>query len=376
MSKLDEYQMKVVNETGHCLVIAGPGSGKSTTICEKVKTLIANGTNESEILLISFTNKSVDDLKKKLGSDIFITTFHRLAIDILKYNKINYQICSDTLLDYIIEEYLMTIKDKAKLCRYLNITKLDKGKNEYISLKKLIKTFINLFKTNNHNINSLNNIVKDYQDKYLLKIILDIFYLYEEEKNSTGSLDFDDLIIIATKILNIKYNFIDVAITLLGFIYAGIFFSFITLINQKPGGEFLVWLPLIASWGCDILAYYSGKHLGKHKLCPRVSPKKTVEGSIGGILGSTIVCGIYGIIIYQFFPEFSMLNYFIIGALCGVFCQFGDLVASSVKRYVGVKDYSNLIPGHGGILDRFDSVLFASVVVFVYLTIATIIIHL
>ena len=92
MSKLDEYQMKVVNETGHCLVIAGPGSGKSTTICEKVKTLIANGTNESEILLISFTNKSVDDLKKKLGSDIFITTFHRLAIDILKYNKINYQI--------------------------------------------------------------------------------------------------------------------------------------------------------------------------------------------------------------------------------------------------------------------------------------------
>ena len=89
MSKLDEYQMKVVNETGHCLVIAGPGSGKSTTISEKVKTLIANGTNESEILLISFTNKSVDDLKKKLGSDIFITTFHRLAIDILKYNNEN-----------------------------------------------------------------------------------------------------------------------------------------------------------------------------------------------------------------------------------------------------------------------------------------------
>lgn len=207
MSKLDEYQMKVVNETGHCLVIAGPGSGKSTTICEKVKTLIANGTNESEILLISFTNKSVDDLKKKLGSNIFITTFHRLAIDILKYNKINYQICSDTLLDYIIEEYLITIKDKEKLCRYLNITKLDKGKNEYISFKKLIKTFINLFKTNNHDIDSLNNIVKDYQDKYLLKIILDIFYLYEEEKNSTSSLDFDDLIIIATKILNIKYNY-------------------------------------------------------------------------------------------------------------------------------------------------------------------------
>ena len=182
-------------------------------------------------------------------------------------------------------------------------------------------------------------------------------------------------VLLMIPILNIKYNFIDVAVTLLGFVYEGVFFSFITLINQKPGGEFLVWLPLVASWGCDILAYYSGKHLGKHKLCPRVSPKKTIEGSIGGILGSTIVCGIYGVIIYQFFPDFAIVNYFIIGALCGVFCQFGDLVASSVKRYVGVKDYSNLIPGHGGILDRFDSVLFASVVVFVYLTVATFIMY-
>ncbi len=207
MSKLDEYQMNVVNETGHCLVIAGPGSGKSTTISEKVKFLISKNVKEDEILLISFTNKSVEDLKKKLGNNIFITTFHKLAIDILKYNKITYQICSDTLLDYIIDEYLTVIKDKSKLCRYLNILKLDKDKIEYISFKKLIKTFINLFKTNNHDINSLKNIVKNYQDKYLLKIILDIFYLYEEEKNSTGSLDFDDLIIIATKILRTKYNY-------------------------------------------------------------------------------------------------------------------------------------------------------------------------
>lgn len=183
-------------------------------------------------------------------------------------------------------------------------------------------------------------------------------------------------VLLMVPILNIKYNFIDVAITLLGFIYGGVFFSFITLINEQPGGMFLVWLPLIASWGCDILAYYSGKHLGKHKLCPRVSPKKTVEGSIGGVLGSTIVCGIFGIMIYGFFPELPIINYFIIGALCGVFCQFGDLVASSVKRYVGVKDYSNLIPGHGGILDRFDSVLFAGVVVYIYITIAIIVMYL
>ena len=204
---LDEYQLKVVNETNHALVIAGPGSGKSTTIAQKVRTLVANGTLESEILLISFTNKSVEDLKKKLGSNIFITTFHKLAIDVLKYNKITYKLASEDLLDFVINEYLETISNKDKLCRYLNITKLDKNKNEYISFKKLIKTFINLFKTNNHSIESLKKVVTDYKDKYLVKIILDIFFIYEEEKNSSGLLDFDDLIIIATKILNAKYNY-------------------------------------------------------------------------------------------------------------------------------------------------------------------------
>ena len=135
---LDEYQLKVVNEKNHALVIAGPGSGKSTTIAQKVLKLLENNISESEILLISFTNKSVEDLKKKLGSNLFITTFHHLAIDILKYNNIEYQICDEKLLDYIIDEYLETIKDKDKLCRYLNIIKLDKNKSEYISFKKLI----------------------------------------------------------------------------------------------------------------------------------------------------------------------------------------------------------------------------------------------
>lgn len=206
-TNLDEYQLKVVNEKKHTLVIAGPGSGKSTTISQKVLNLLDNDVSESEILLISFTNKSVDDLKKKLGNNLFITTFHRLAIDILKYNNIEYQICDDNLLDYIIDEYLETIKDKEKLCRYLNIISLNKNKNEYISLKKLIKTFINLYKTNNHNINDLKNIITEYHDKYLIKIILDIFYIYEEEKNSTNSLDFDDLIIYATTLLKKNYKY-------------------------------------------------------------------------------------------------------------------------------------------------------------------------
>lgn len=175
-------------------------------------------------------------------------------------------------------------------------------------------------------------------------------------------------ILLMIPIINLKYTFIDVSLTLLGFLYVGILFSFIHLINIKIGGQYLVWLIFIGSWVTDTCAYYAGRFLGKHKLCPKVSPKKTIEGSIGGIVGVTIVSGIFGIIVSKYMYIMPIFNYFIIGALCGIFSQFGDLVASSIKRYVGIKDYSNLIPGHGGILDRFDSILFSGLVIFYYLT--------
>ncbi|MGG7143800.1 phosphatidate cytidylyltransferase [Clostridium nigeriense] len=176
------------------------------------------------------------------------------------------------------------------------------------------------------------------------------------------------IVLLVIPVINLKYTFIDSAITLLGFLYVGILFSFIPLVNNKASGEFLVWLIFIGSWVCDTAAYYSGKYLGKKKLCPEVSPKKTIAGSIGGLLGSTIGCGIFGIIVAPYVLEVQIIHFFLIGALCGIMGQFGDLVASSIKRYVGIKDYSNLIPGHGGILDRFDSILFNSAVVFYYLT--------
>lgn len=200
-------------------------------------------------------------------------------------------------------------------------------------------------------------------------ILLIIFYI---TNNNFETLMF--LVIISTfvllcmPIIDQKYTFIDVAITLLGFIYVVVLFSFIPLVNNKVGGTYLVWLIFIGSWLADTSAYYAGKYLGKRKLCPKVSPKKTIEGSIGGFFGSTIGCGVFGIIISSFVPQVGIIHYFLIGALCGVMGQFGDLVASSVKRYVGIKDYSNLIPGHGGILDRFDSILFNATVVFYYLT--------
>lgn len=179
---------------------------------------------------------------------------------------------------------------------------------------------------------------------------------------------FSVLIILCIPVLNIKYNFIDVSITLFGFLYIGMFFSFIVLTNIKPYGNYLVWLIFISSWLCDTAAYYAGRAFGKTKLCPEVSPKKTIEGSIGGLLGSAVACTIFGLIISMKSVNIPIYHYLILGVLCGIFSQFGDLAASSIKRYVKVKDYSNLIPGHGGILDRFDSILFSSAVVYFYLT--------
>ncbi|MGL5416667.1 MAG: phosphatidate cytidylyltransferase [Clostridium sp.] len=203
---------------------------------------------------------------------------------------------------------------------------------------------------------------------YLLVVI---YYLTNNDLSVTMyALIFITFILLMLPVINLKYTFIDVGITILGFLYVGILFSFIYLVSTKNGGEFLVWLIFIGSWVTDTAAYYSGKLFGKHKLCPKVSPKKTIEGSIGGAIGATIGCGLFGVILFFGFNIYIMplYNFFIIGALCGVFSQFGDLVASSVKRYVGIKDYSKLIPGHGGILDRFDSILFSGLIVFYYLT--------
>lgn len=199
--------------------------------------------------------------------------------------------------------------------------------------------------------------------------LLIIYYLIDHNFNNLIH-----IVILATflllmiPVINLKYTFIDAAITLLGFLYVGIFTSFIYLVDIKEGGAFLVWLIFIGSWMCDTTAYYAGRLFGKTKLCPKVSPKKTIEGSLGGLVGATIFCGLLGVLARNYGVNIALYHFFIIGALCGVFGQFGDLVASSVKRYVGIKDYSNLIPGHGGILDRFDSILFSGVVVFYYLT--------
>jgi len=217
---------------------------------------------------------------------------------------------------------------------------------------------------------------KHYKPMGFIGYVLCVVYYLNMGKSFSSSFNIYILIgaiflLLCIPVINTNYNFVDVAITIFGFLYVAVFFSFIVFTNNKPYGEYLVWIIFICSWVCDTAAYYSGRFLGKggkHKLCPKVSPNKTMEGSIGGLLGSTIGCTIYGFVISKYGVPIELYHFAIIGVLCGVFGQFGDLIASSIKRFVGAKDYSSLIPGHGGILDRFDSILFVSVVTFYYIT--------
>lgn len=155
----------------------------------------------------------------------------------------------------------------------------------------------------------------------------------------------------------------DALATITGIFYI-VFFSYhVVLVDGTGEYSILLWLIVLTAFGTDIMAYFTGMALGKHKLCPKISPKKTIEGSIGGILGSVILCAVFS---WIFVPRL-LVHSVIIGILGGVISQFGDLTASIFKRKMGIKDYGNLIPGHGGILDRFDSLLFTAPMVYYYI---------
>ena len=129
-------------------------------------------------------------------------------------------------------------------------------------------------------------------------------------------------------------------------------------------GKFLVLMPFLAAWGSDTCALFAGMLFGKHKLAPVISPKKTIEGAAGGVVGSTVLMVIYAAAMNHFFGvEMSMISAVLIGIFGSILGQIGDLSFSIIKRNYGIKDYSHLLPGHGGILDRFDSVIFVAPVV-------------
>jgi phosphatidate cytidylyltransferase len=154
----------------------------------------------------------------------------------------------------------------------------------------------------------------------------------------------------------------DGMVTLTGILYICFFSYHVALVDRLPPHGLMVWLVLLTAFGTDIAAFFAGRAFGRHKLCPSVSPGKTVEGAAGGFLGSVVVCGVFG---YLLMPDL-LAHCLVIGAGGGVVSQLGDLTASLFKRNLGIKDYGNLIPGHGGILDRFDSVLFTAPFIYYY----------
>ena len=169
------------------------------------------------------------------------------------------------------------------------------------------------------------------------------------------------ILFIQLVIKGLKISIIDISITLFGICYIVLFTMFIPLIAGKENGKILIWYVLIISWGTDIFAFLIGNtlKLGKHKFS-KISPNKSIEGCIAGIIGALILSVLYTYCI-RTFANVNIISYsyiVVISVVLSIIGQFGDFAASSIKRFVGIKDFSNLIPGHGGLLDRIDSLIF------------------
>ena len=157
----------------------------------------------------------------------------------------------------------------------------------------------------------------------------------------------------------------DAAATAVSLVYIPFFTYHMVLIDMTEYSR-LIWIVVIAAFGSDICAYFTGYFLGKHKMAPNLSPKKTIEGALGGLAGSTLLCMLFGF----FFMKDQIAVCAVMGLAGGAAGMAGDLTASAFKRKMGIKDYGTLIPGHGGIMDRFDSVIFVAPVVYYTIFIA------
>lgn len=170
-----------------------------------------------------------------------------------------------------------------------------------------------------------------------------------------------------------RYHGRDVMAACFSFLYGPVMLSFLYLTRTGlVAGKYLVWFVFLCSWGSDTCAYAVGVLFGKHKMTPKLSPKKSVEGAIGGIVGAALLFALYVYLIEQRFglAQFgiSTVEAMILGAVGALVSMVGDLAASAIKRDYGIKDYGRLIPGHGGIMDRFDSVIIAAPLIFLGLS--------
>ena len=193
--------------------------------------------------------------------------------------------------------------------------------------------------------------------------------LYKGSVNGALFLAIELMVVAGVYVLKYpKYNTEQVFASILGLLYLPLMLSYIYQIRIAEDGLYSLWLIFICSWGCDTCAYCVGMLFGKRKLAPVLSPKKSIEGAIGGVVGAAALGAIYGAVVNNsMVMENAPLVFAIICAVGAVISQFGDLIASGIKRQHNIKDYGKLIPGHGGILDRFDSVIFTAPMIYALL---------
>ncbi|MCM1118013.1 MAG: phosphatidate cytidylyltransferase [bacterium] len=156
-----------------------------------------------------------------------------------------------------------------------------------------------------------------------------------------------------------RYRAEQIAAAIFSFLYAPVMLSFMYMTRMSRMGMYLVWLILISSWGCDTCAYCVGKLIGRKKIFPVLSPHKSLEGCIGGVAGAALIGGLYAYFVVEpRVPEQDVLWAIVfISAVGALMSMVGDLAASAIKRNYQIKDYGKLLPGHGGIMDRFDSMV-------------------
>ncbi|SFG49903.1 phosphatidate cytidylyltransferase [Desulfotomaculum arcticum] len=191
--------------------------------------------------------------------------------------------------------------------------------------------------------------------------LLVLAYHYQEGYSGVAVVAIIIAVFLAMVMQYPRFTPIDAAVTLLSIFYVGLII-YLFLISTYDNGFIWLLILLVCTWASDTFAYLIGRKWGKHPLAPALSPGKTLEGSVGGILGGIITA----FAVTVFTRDLPFLPVLLIGFIIGITAQAGDLVESAIKRQAGIKDSGNLIPGHGGILDRFDSMLFTAPFVFYY----------
>ena len=211
---------------------------------------------------------------------------------------------------------------------------------------------------------------------YVLAFCLPFLVFFAPELNRVGYLYFlfGALVIFMMYLFCImvlkkgKISYAKIAEIFMLVVYVTTSFTALSLVRYLNNGKFMLFLVFIGSWVTDTFAYLTGTLIGKHKLIPEVSPKKTVEGAIGGTVSAVLFFLLYGFIVQSVTGGEVKANYLVLAiyaVILAVIAQIGDLLASLIKREYNTKDYGSLLPGHGGIMDRFDSVMSVSTIALV-----------